>query len=221
MRGSGGSEFRDNMRLDKMAHQHAARLPVRQRARDRGAGRPACLHQDAAGACRARHRVHVPRRAAGRGAVVPGLEEALRRRLRHPAVPAASRTAAARCCCARPTRATGPDRHATSSARRTTCRPCGRASRSRARSRRRRRLRRSAARRLRPGPKVKTDAEIDDWIRKHRDHRAPSGLDLRDGHRPGRGGRSAVPRARRRAVCAWSTPRRCRTLSRRTSTPAC
>ena len=43
--------------------EHAARLFLRHRAGDRGAGRSARLHQDAAGACGARHRVHVPRHA--------------------------------------------------------------------------------------------------------------------------------------------------------------
>ena len=70
--------------------QHAARLPVRHRSGHRRSGRPARLHQDPPRACGARHRVHVPRRAAGGRALVPGLEAALRGRLRHPAVPAAS-----------------------------------------------------------------------------------------------------------------------------------
>ena len=59
-----------------------------------------------------------------RGAVVPGLEEAPT-----PTATASGRaccipTAAARCCCARPIRATRCGSSRTSSRRRTTCRPC-------------------------------------------------------------------------------------------------
>ena len=85
------SEFRDNMRLDKMALNMM-------RAWMFGTGPatvvPGGLHAfiktrpEIGGA---QHRVHVPRRAARCRAVVPGLEEALCRRLRHPAVPLASR----------------------------------------------------------------------------------------------------------------------------------
>ena len=74
-----------------------------------------------------------------RGAVVSGLEEALRRRLSASGRRCCIPTAAARCCCARPIRATRCRSSRTSSPRRTTCRRLRRASRSRARSRRSRR----------------------------------------------------------------------------------
>ena len=70
--------------------QYDARLVVRHRAGDGGPGRPARLHQDATRTGGAGRRVHVPRCAAG-AALVPRLEETLRRRLRHQAGTVASR----------------------------------------------------------------------------------------------------------------------------------
>ena len=201
--------------------QHAARLLVRQRARDRGAGRPARLHQDAAGACGARHRVHVPRRAAGGRALVPGLEEALRRRLRHPAVPAASRQPRRGAAALGRSARSGEDRHRTSSPRRTICRrlrqgfkiarevaaqaPLAPLPRRRDRAR---------ARRSRPTPRSTTGSGTP---------RSPPTIRPR----PARWASGRAPWSIRSSACAassgcaWSTPRRCPIWSPPTSTPAC
>ena len=66
-----GSEFRENMRFDKMALS-MLRGYFFGSGPARGAGRPARLHQDAAGARCARHRVHVPRRAGHAALWFPG-----------------------------------------------------------------------------------------------------------------------------------------------------
>ena len=70
--------------------------------------------------------------------------------------------------------------------------------RGRGRSRRWRRFRGAETS---PGPEGqdrRRDRQLDQERR--RDHGQPSGLDLRDGHRAQRRGRSAIPRARRRAA---------------------
>ena len=114
--------------------EHGARLFVRHRARHRGAGRTACLHQDAARTRGARHRVHVPRHvariricgfrwfgrpfwtasASGRRCCIP--------------------TAAARFCCTAPIRWRRRASSTSSSPRRTICRPCAKVSSARANS---------------------------------------------------------------------------------------
>ncbi len=181
--------------------QHAARLPVRHRARDRGARRPARLHQDAAGACRAQHRVHVPRRAARPRRCGSRAGRSL--------MPTA--TASGPCLLHPDSRGEVLLRSSNPSDR---CRivtqllhraerpadlAAGLQDRARGRGPAAARAR-SAARRLSPGPKVKTDAEIDTWIRKSprpRNHPASTCV---MGTGPARGGRSAVPRERRRAA---------------------
>ena len=71
--------------------QHDPRLLLRHRPRHGGAGRAACLRQDAARARGARHRVHVSRRAGGHASVVSAHPSGLCRRLRHSSDLAASR----------------------------------------------------------------------------------------------------------------------------------
>ena len=71
-----------------------------------------------------------------------------------------------------------------------------------------------------PGAAVKTDADIDGFIRRtaitaHHPCGTCAMGSARCRHRPRAAG------ARHRAACAWSTPRSCRISSRRTSTPAC
>ena len=70
--------------------QHDPRLLLRHRAGHGGAGRAARLRQDAAGACRARHRVHVPGRAGRHASLVSSDPAGLCRRLRNPSDAAAS-----------------------------------------------------------------------------------------------------------------------------------
>ena len=72
-----------------------------------------------------------------------------------------------------------------------------------------------------PGPAVKSDAEIDAWIRNVVITVNHPCLDLSHGHRSRqrcsiRSCGCAAP-----SGCAWSTPRRCPISSRPTSTPAC
>ena len=145
----------------------------------------------------------------------PLVYPAFTRRLRHPADAAASRqprrAAAALGRSARARRASAT----TSSPRRTICRRCAQGFKLA------RELAYPAARsipiaatELNPGDKVQTDAEIDAWLRNTRDHRAPSGRHLPDGHDARRGARSRDARARRRSGCAWSMRRRCPISSR-------
>ena len=213
--------FRDEMRFDRMAREHDPRLSVRHRSRHRGAGRAARLHQDAARARGAGHRVHVPRSAGRRASVVPGHPARLSGRLRHPADAAASRQPRRDpVALDRPARADAHHLQLLLGAGRS----ADPARRRQARARRRlsqRRSTRSAARSWRPGPSVKTDAEIDAWIRKvsitahHPAGTCPMGTGPRGG---GRSASCACAASRR---CAWSMPPRCPTWCRRTSTPAC
>src|SRR5262249_20616778 len=71
--------------------QHDPRLLLRYRVWDGGARRVARLRQDAARACGARYRIHVPRRAGGNPSLVPADPAGLCRRLRHSPDAAASR----------------------------------------------------------------------------------------------------------------------------------
>ena len=178
--------------------QHDPRLSLRHRPRHRGAGRAACLRQDAARARRARHRVHVPRRAGATricgfrccGRPMSTATASAR--------PCCIPTAAARCCCARPIRATRRASSTTSSPRRTICRACARASSARARSPTRSRWTPYRGVETSPGDAVKTDAEIDAFIRQTAiTAHHPCGtcaMGIGAGHRH----RSATARARRR-----------------------
>ena len=115
--------------------EHGARVSVRHRAGHRGAGRPARLHQDAAGIVGARRRVHVSRHVGEPASVVPAGAAAVPRRFRHPPDAAASRQP--RRIVARLSRSARARRASSiaSSPRRTICRPCARDSSWRARSR--------------------------------------------------------------------------------------
>ena len=146
--------------------EHDPRLSLRHRSGDRRAGRHARLHQDAAGARRARHRVHVPRRAARGASLVSRREGGLSRRLRHPAVPAASgqprRGAAALGRSARPGAhpselLLGAERSAEAARGLQARARGGAAEAARSLSRRGDSI---------PATGVQTDAEIDAWIRK-------------------------------------------------------
>ena len=96
------------MRLRPHGVSMIARLFVRHRAGDGRSRRPACLHQDPAGARGAGHRVHVPRhrritRICGFRCCAPPSRTASASARR-----CCIRKAAARCCCVRPTRARAP-----------------------------------------------------------------------------------------------------------------
>ena len=215
------SEFRDNMRLDKMALNMM-------RAWMFGTGPatvvPGGLHAfiktrpELGGA---QHRVHVPRRAARRRALVPGLEEALCRRLRHPAVPAASRQPRRGAAALGRSARQGEDRHELLlRAERPADLAPGLQDRARGRGAAAARAR-SAAPEISPGPQGqdrRRDRQLD---QERRRDRQSSGLDLRDGHRAPTPWSIRSSACTASSGCAWSTPRRCPISSPPTSTPAC
>ena len=155
------------MRFDRMALEHAARLFPRHRTRNHGARRPARFRQDAAGCRGARHRVHVPHRAAAtricgfRASSRPiRTPSAIRPTLLHPESRGEIllRSAdPARRAAHRLQFLLVAERHA--AARRA-------ASSARARSANSRPSRPIAASRPRRGPRVDSDAEIDAFIRR-------------------------------------------------------
>ncbi len=108
--------------------EHDPRLFVRPGPGHRRAGRPACLHQDAARTCGARYRVHVSRHFTRAASLVSARPSGLFGRLRHSADAVASRQprrTAARL--GRPARAARVSSIA-SSPHRTICRRCAKAS---------------------------------------------------------------------------------------------
>ena len=188
---------------------------------DGGAGRAACLRQDAARARGARHRVHVPRHLASSASVVSAAS------IRPSATASASArrccipTAAARSCCARPIRAIRRASATISSPRRTTCRRWCRASSWRARWSRQQGARSLSRRRdqsRRQGADRRRDRRL---AAQHR--RSPRIIRAAPARWARRPTRCSIRRCACAASsgCAWSMRRRCRISSPRTSMPAC
>ena len=186
------------MRFDRMAVQHAPRLFLRYRPRHGGAGRAACLRQDAAGARGARHRVHVRGAPADTHLWFPRFRPAyvdgygIRPTLLHPD----SRGE----ILLRSTDPREPPRIVYNFFSAPNDLPRLREGFKRAREvAYQEPMEPYRGRETSPGEQVKTDAEIDAFIRQDRDHRASPLRHLRHGHDAGRRHRSGAAGARRRA----------------------
>ena len=199
--------------------EHDPRLSVRHRAGHGGTGRPACLHQDAAGTRRARRRVHVPRHVGEPASVVPAGSPAVSRRLRHSPDASSSRqprrTSAPLCRSARAIRASST----VSSPRRTICRPCAKVSSWRAKSPSTKPLDPYRGDEIGAGTESQNRRRDRRLAQEGRHHRAPSRRHLRD--RPRRRARFRSARCAASRACASATPRRCPISSPPTSMPAC
>ena len=177
------SVFRHDMRLDRMALSMLRAYFFGTGPGTRGAGRPARLHQDAAGACGAGHRVHVPRRAGGAASVVPADPAGLSGRLRHPPDLAASRQPRRSPAALRRSAGAAAHRLQFLLGAERSADACAKASRSRATSPTRTPMAPYRGAETSPGPK-RQDRRRDRRLHpQDRDHRASSVRHLRDGHR--------------------------------------
>ena len=164
-RGSPGS-FHREMRFDRMAVSMIRAYLFGTGPGDRGAGRAACLHQDAARARGARHRVHVPRHFASSASVVSADLSGVQGRLRHPADAAASRQPRRGPAALQPIRAIRPRiryNFFTAPNDLPTLRQGFKLARELVYQQA---LDPYRGKELNPGDKVQSDAEIDTWLRK-------------------------------------------------------